>query len=81
MAIGKCEQDTDIDPENVRIAFGDTEVYPKRLSAADLNTLSEVMRSEYVRVSVDLGCGKGNATVWGCDLSAEYIRINADYST
>ncbi|MEQ5842450.1 bifunctional glutamate N-acetyltransferase/amino-acid acetyltransferase ArgJ [Paraburkholderia acidicola] len=81
MAIGKCEQDTDINPENVRIAFGDSEVYPKQLSVADLDRLSEVMRGEYVRVAIDLGCGKGHATVWGCDLSAEYIRINADYST
>jgi glutamate N-acetyltransferase/amino-acid N-acetyltransferase len=81
MAIGKCEQETDIIPENVRIAFGDTEVYPKRLSATDLERLSDLMRGECVRVTVDLGCGNGNATVWGCDLSAEYIRINAEYST
>lgn len=81
MAIGKCEQDTDIVPENVRIAFGGAEVYPKQLSAADLDRLSEAMHGEEIRVAVDLGCGNGHATVWGCDLSAEYIRINAEYST
>jgi len=81
MAIGKCEQDTDIVPEQVRIAFGEIEVYPRQLSAGDLDKLSEVMRSEYVRITADLGCGKGTSRVWGCDLSAEYVSINADYST
>jgi len=25
--------------------------------------------------------GKGSATAWGCDLSDQYVRINADYTT
>jgi glutamate N-acetyltransferase/amino-acid N-acetyltransferase len=32
-------------------------------------------------VSVDLGSGSATSTVWTCDLSAEYVRINADYRT
>jgi glutamate N-acetyltransferase / amino-acid N-acetyltransferase len=32
-------------------------------------------------VSVDLGAGTASSTVWTCDLSAEYVRINADYRT
>ena len=32
-------------------------------------------------VSVDLGAGAATSTVWTCDLSAEYVRINADYRT
>jgi glutamate N-acetyltransferase / amino-acid N-acetyltransferase len=32
-------------------------------------------------VSVDLGVGRATSTVWTCDLSAEYVRINADYRT
>ncbi len=32
-------------------------------------------------VSVDLGAGSASSTVWTCDLSAEYVRINADYRT
>jgi glutamate N-acetyltransferase/amino-acid N-acetyltransferase len=32
-------------------------------------------------VGVDLGSGSAAATVWTCDLSAEYVRINADYRT
>ena len=32
-------------------------------------------------VAVDLGAGRASSTVWTCDLSAEYVRINADYRT
>jgi glutamate N-acetyltransferase / amino-acid N-acetyltransferase len=34
-----------------------------------------------VQLSVDLGAGNASSTVWTCDLSAEYVRINADYRT
>jgi glutamate N-acetyltransferase/amino-acid N-acetyltransferase len=34
-----------------------------------------------ISVSVDLGAGRASSTVWTCDLSAEYVRINADYRT
>jgi glutamate N-acetyltransferase/amino-acid N-acetyltransferase len=39
------------------------------------------MAGDQVRIHVSLGIGSGNATVWGCDLSREYIHINADYTT
>jgi glutamate N-acetyltransferase/amino-acid N-acetyltransferase len=34
-----------------------------------------------ISLSVDLGAGRKSSTVWTCDLSAEYVRINADYRT
>jgi glutamate N-acetyltransferase/amino-acid N-acetyltransferase len=34
-----------------------------------------------VELTVDLGAGSASSTVWTCDLSAEYVRINADYRT
>ena len=34
-----------------------------------------------VVVTVDLGVGGASSTVWTCDLSAEYVRINAEYRT
>ncbi len=34
-----------------------------------------------IAVTVDLGAGSASSTVWTCDLSAEYVRINADYRT
>ena len=39
------------------------------------------LRNHEVSVAVDLGVGSASSTVWTCDLSAEYVRINADYRT
>jgi glutamate N-acetyltransferase/amino-acid N-acetyltransferase len=39
------------------------------------------LKGKDLAVSVDLGSGTCTATVWTCDLSAEYVRINADYRT
>jgi glutamate N-acetyltransferase / amino-acid N-acetyltransferase len=81
MAIGKCSDETGIVPEAVRVAFGDLEVYPRQLDGDDLAELSEIMRSDIVHIDITLGAGEATATVWGCDLSADYVRINADYTT
>jgi glutamate N-acetyltransferase / amino-acid N-acetyltransferase len=81
MAIGKCSDDTDIDQEAVVIRFGDTEVYPRLLDDDALAGLSSYMRGADVRIHVSLATGGADATVWGCDLSDEYVRFNADYTT
>lgn len=47
----------------------------------DARALSEAMKADTVTIDVDLGAGSGAATGWGCDLSAEYVSINADYHT
>jgi len=39
------------------------------------------LQGKDLTVSVDLGSGAASSTVWTCDLSAEYVRINADYRT
>jgi glutamate N-acetyltransferase / amino-acid N-acetyltransferase len=39
------------------------------------------LKNEDVGVGVDLGAGSASSTVWTCDLSAEYVRINAEYRT
>jgi glutamate N-acetyltransferase/amino-acid N-acetyltransferase len=39
------------------------------------------LRNDDIMVSVDLGAGTASSTVWTCDLSAEYVRINAEYRT
>jgi glutamate N-acetyltransferase/amino-acid N-acetyltransferase len=81
MAIGKCSDDTDIDQQRVTIRFGDTEVYPNQVDEAGLAALSRYMGGDTVLIDVDLGIGGGTATVWGCDLTDGYVRINADYTT
>lgn len=41
----------------------------------------EELQKENVIIMVDLNNGKASATAWGCDLSYDYVRINADYRT
>jgi glutamate N-acetyltransferase/amino-acid N-acetyltransferase len=42
---------------------------------------AEYLKGTDLTVGVDLGAGSATSTVWTCDLSAEYVRINADYRT
>ena len=81
MAVGKCSQYSDIQQQNVVIRFGTQEVYPTRVDDAGLAGLSTYMRGTDVRIHVSLATGSHSATVWGCDLTAGYVRINADYTT
>ena len=81
MAVGKCSEETDIDERRVVIRFGAQEVFPVQVDAAGLQRLSDYMRGTDVRIHVSLGIATGTATVWGCDLSDGYVRINADYTT
>ncbi len=81
MAIGKCSEYTDIDQDTVTIRFGTQEVYPTRVDESGLRQLSDYMRGDDVVIHVSLNTGSASATVWGCDLTDGYVRINADYTT
>ena len=50
-------------------------------TAAPEADISAAMDRDEVRIRINLGCGAASATAWGCDLTAEYVRINADYTT
>ena len=50
------------------------------------NYLKQAAQGEYLRgdpvlISVGVGNGSGNGKAWGCDLSYDYVRINAEYTT
>ena len=47
----------------------------------DAPTLSQAMAAKEVEIALDLGLGTGQATVYTCDFSYDYIRINAEYHT
>ncbi|MDQ3543281.1 MAG: bifunctional glutamate N-acetyltransferase/amino-acid acetyltransferase ArgJ [Actinomycetota bacterium] len=83
MAIGKCDgdDDRDIDPDHVVIRFGEQRMYPDRASDEALDALSKYLAGDEILIHVSLGTGKESCTVWGCDLTDGYIRINADYTT
>lgn len=82
MAIGKCEEQTAITPEKVSIAFGDLLVYKgEALGEDNLAELTAYLKLPEVKIHVSLGLGTASATVWGCDLSYEYVKINGEYTT
>ncbi|GHH81097.1 arginine biosynthesis bifunctional protein ArgJ [Streptomyces sulfonofaciens] len=86
MAIGKCSQDTDIDQDAVAIRFGDIEVYPPRGGdARDEDALraavAEHLRGDEVVIGIDLAIADGAFTVYGCDLTEGYVRLNSEYTT
>ena len=54
---------------------------PVALSAAARGKLARCMKQDEITFTVDLGQGRGTAQWLGCDLSRQYIAINADYTT
>ncbi|MBL4874148.1 MAG: bifunctional glutamate N-acetyltransferase/amino-acid acetyltransferase ArgJ [Rhodobacteraceae bacterium] len=79
MAIGKAGEAADRD--KLSIWFGDTLVADKGWVSPDYREEdgADYMKGQDLSVTVDLGVGKGSATVWTCDLTHQYITINADY--
>jgi glutamate N-acetyltransferase / amino-acid N-acetyltransferase len=47
----------------------------------DLKTVRQAFEESEIEIRAELGLGPGAAEAWGCDLSAEYVRINAEYTT
>jgi glutamate N-acetyltransferase/amino-acid N-acetyltransferase len=41
--------------------------------------MSAYMKQAELEVSVDVGVGRGSATIWTCDLTKQYVAINGDY--
>jgi glutamate N-acetyltransferase/amino-acid N-acetyltransferase len=47
----------------------------------DMKQVAAVLGSGEVNITIDLNLGEASATAWGCDLSAEYVAINSEYTT
>lgn len=79
MAIGKAGEAADRD--KLSISFGDILVADKGWVSPDYREEdgAEYMKGQDLNMTVDLGVGTGSATVWTCDLTHQYITINADY--
>ncbi|HIH75238.1 MAG TPA: bifunctional ornithine acetyltransferase/N-acetylglutamate synthase [Methanosarcina sp.] len=50
-------------------------------TASDLALLKKIMANEEIVITLDLAMGEESATAWGCDLTYDYVRINAEYTT
>jgi glutamate N-acetyltransferase/amino-acid N-acetyltransferase len=78
-----------IDPENMRVSIQSGEqpdgngyvLYDRGVPHSDEVQAAAIMQSPSICVTVDCGVGHGEALVWTCDLSHDYISINADYRT
>ncbi|GHO54446.1 bifunctional glutamate N-acetyltransferase/amino-acid acetyltransferase ArgJ [Ktedonobacter robiniae] len=82
MAIGKCEEQTTIVPEKVSIAFEDIPVYlGGPLRDEDLAQVKTYLSNAEICIHISLGLGNASASVWGCDLTDEYVAINGKYTT
>jgi glutamate N-acetyltransferase/amino-acid N-acetyltransferase len=81
MAIGKTF-DRSVDPLKIRIAFGDTVVYDRGAEISVRDDLAAYLKkAKECVINVWMGLGKSSATAWGSDLTEEYVKINADYTT
>ena len=47
--------------------------------AIDEEKATKILSEEEVTILIDMAEGDANATAWGCDLSYDYVKINADY--
>ncbi|AIQ65863.1 N-acetylglutamate synthase [Paenibacillus stellifer] len=68
--------------ERVDISLGEIEVLSQsRPVAFDEEKALAYLQGDTVLITVNLGDGDGSATAWGCDLTYDYVRINAAYRT
>jgi glutamate N-acetyltransferase/amino-acid N-acetyltransferase len=72
-----------MNPDKAACKVGPITVFKNgRPTEADLSAVERVMKEKDLAIGVDLGMGgKGTHRVYTCDLSREYIAINADYHT
>jgi glutamate N-acetyltransferase / amino-acid N-acetyltransferase len=71
------------DPANVTISIGGVQVFDHGVRAADYDEAAvheRMLQREYT-IALDFGTGSGKTRFLTCDLTEEYVHINADYST
>ncbi|MFF2890000.1 bifunctional ornithine acetyltransferase/N-acetylglutamate synthase [Paenibacillus sp. NPDC057967] len=79
-AVGRAGQP--VNPATVDIRLGDiVTLQQSRPVAFDEEVALEYLKGDTVVIVVDLHNGEGSATAWGCDLTYDYVRINAAYRT
>lgn len=72
----------DFDPARVRVALCGTDIYGNGAGLAyDASKLSAAMQAEEMAIDIDLAMGAAAAEIFTCDLTYEYVRLNAEYTT
>ena len=78
MAIGKCG--CQLDPAMFAITFAGIPVCSAGAALGfDEDAALRALSETEVDIDVDLHLGEGSATVWTCDLTYDYVRINGEY--
>jgi glutamate N-acetyltransferase/amino-acid N-acetyltransferase len=68
--------------DRVRVTFAGTTVFEHGAPLdTDLSPVVAALRAPRSEIDIDLGAGDGRGHAWGCDLTAGYVRINAEYTT
>jgi glutamate N-acetyltransferase/amino-acid N-acetyltransferase len=69
-------------PDLVDLRLGDVQVVSRgAVSRHDQKAAARAVAGDSVRIGLDLNAGRHSAVAWTCDLTAGYIKINADYHT
>ena len=78
-AIGRSG--VDIEPESIDLWIGDVKVAEDGTGTGREVQAHKEMRQRDIRVVVDLKMGDKEYSMWGCDLSYDYVKINSEYTT
>jgi glutamate N-acetyltransferase/amino-acid N-acetyltransferase len=71
-----------MDPQNVAVYLCDTQIYGSGSGLPfDHKALVEAMSAVEIPIVIDLASGTARAEIFTCDLSYDYVRINAEYTT
>jgi len=80
MAVGRSK--AIIKPDRLSLSIGGIAVMKLGVNVpASVAQLEKHMRGDEILFEIDLGIGSGQSEWLGCDLSREYVTINADYTT
>jgi glutamate N-acetyltransferase/amino-acid N-acetyltransferase len=76
----------EVDQDKISLKFSNSKdeavlVDSGRIVEGKLGVLKSIMESDEIIIEVDLSLGDYEATAWGCDLTFDYVRINAMYTT
>ena len=80
MAVGRSRVEVDL--ARVQVAIGAAVMYADgRPQQVEPEVSRAALAGPEVTIHADLGVGSAGATAWGCDLTEEYVKINAEYTT
>jgi glutamate N-acetyltransferase/amino-acid N-acetyltransferase len=77
--LGSCG--VDMDEVRTDISFGRTKLVEKGVAMGKHaeKEAAAALKQREIHIGIDLHKGKGESTIWTCDLSTEYVKINAAY--